>query len=121
MNLNNSVVKGALMLLLTSLLSVITHLKDDTFSWVLFGLVTAGTMLGYFAQSAWFPATSDSGQINLKDILKGLFVSGSNAISTWAATVVTGVKLDWGELGITVAGMFIGYLLKQFNTEAPKS
>lgn len=121
MNLNNTVVKGAIMLLLTSILSLVTAMPADGTAWLVFGLTTAGTMIGYFAQSSLFPATSETGQINVKDLLKGLLISLANGLSTWVSTIVTGTVLNWKTLIITVIGMFAGYILKQFSTPAPKS
>lgn len=121
MNLNNSVTKGAIILFLTSLLSILTKWPETGTAWIVFGITTVGTMCGYFAQSSLFPSTSDSGQINSSDLWKGLLVSLSNSISTWIATVLTSTILDWKNLGITFAGMFIGYILKNLSTPQPKS
>lgn len=119
--MNNTVVKGALMLLLTSLLSVLTSMPDTPTKWLLFGITTIGTLAGYFAQSSLFPSTSETGQINGKDILKGLLISFANCVSTWVATLATETAINWNSLIVTMAGMFIGYLLKQMGTPAPKS
>jgi hypothetical protein len=121
MNLNNPVIKGALMLLLTSILSMATNMPADNSAWTVFGLTTLGTMIGYFAQSSLFPATSETGQLNGKDLLKGLLVALSNGLSTWAATAIEGTVLSWKTLLITTVGMFAGYVLKQLGTTAPKS
>ena len=122
MDLNNKVVKGAIILLLTSILSISTNFPQTGTQWIVFTFATLGTLLGYFAQSALFPSASELGQLNLKDVIKGLLVSLSNALSTWAATAVEGTSINWGSLIVTMMGLFAGYLLKQYQTESlPKS
>lgn len=121
MNLQNPVIKGAIILLLTSVLSLATNMPADNVAWSVFGITTLGTMIGYFAQSSLFPATSETGQLNGKDLLKGLLVALSNGLSTWAATGIEGTTLNWKTLLITTIGIFAGYILKQLGTTVPKS
>ena len=121
MDLNNKVLKGAIILLLTSILSITTNFPETSTAWLVFAFTTLGTLLGYFAQSALFPSTSETGQLNLKDVMKGLLLSLSNALITWGATAVEGTAINWKSLIITMVGLFAGYLLKNFNTEAPKN
>jgi len=120
MNINQPVIKGAIILLLTSLLSILTNMPQDGTGWLIFGLTTVGTMAGYFAQSAFFPATSDAGQVNGKDLLKGFLVSIGNALSSIGATEIAGQSLNWKAILISFAGIFVGYLLKQFKSDVPK-
>lgn len=81
--------------------------------WYILGLTALGTVLGYVAQSAAIPATSIFGNINLKDLIKGLLVSLSNFLSGWAATVIIDVPIDWVELAKNAGMMLILYVLKQ--------
>lgn len=121
MKLNNPLVKGAIMLLLTSILSLTTNMPADNTAWMVFGITTLGTMIGYFAQSSLFPSTSESGQLNGKDLLKGFLVALSNGLSTWVATGIEGTVLNWKTLLITTIGIFAGYIVKQLSSPAPKS
>ena len=121
MNLNNPITKGLLMLALTSILSLARNMPADNSAWIVFTLTTLGTMIGYVAQSNLFPSTSQTGQLDGKDLLKGLLVALSNGLSTWAATAIEGTALNWKTLIVTTLGMFAGYVLKQLGTTAPKS
>lgn len=121
MNLQNTLVKGALMLALTSILSALTNLPETGTDWLVFLFTTVGTLAGYFAQSALFPTTSETGQLNGKDLLKALLVALSNGLSTWGATLVEGQAIEWKGLLVSMVGIFAGYLLKNLNTAAPKS
>lgn len=121
MNLNNPVLKGAIILLLTSILTLTTNLPESGTQWMVFAFATFGTLALYFAQSKIFPSTSQTGQLDIKDIAKGLLVSLGNALSTWAATAAEGTAINWKSLIITMIGLFAGYLLKQYQTESPKN
>lgn len=121
MNLNSPIIKGAIMLLLTSLLSVLTNLPTDVHSWTIIGLTTLGTLLIYFGQSFALPSSSESGQLNGKDFLKGLIVAAGNGISTYISSIAEGTPVQWGKLATSVAVLFIGYLIKQWATPSPKA
>jgi len=121
MNLQNNVVKGAVMLILTSILSLTTNFPEGNTAWLVFIFTTIGTLAAYFAQSQLFPATSETGQLNGKDIIKGLLVAVGNALSTWGATAVEGTAINWKSLIISMIGLFAGYLIKQWNTPSPKA
>ena len=79
-------------------------------------LTTLGTLLVYLGQSAIFPTTSEAGQINGKDFLKGLIVAVGNGISAYISTLISGTPVEWGKLGISIAVLFVGYLIKQGGT-----
>lgn len=116
MNLNNPVIKGAIMLALTSILMLSTNFPENNTEWLVWTFTTLGTLLLYFAQSKIFPASSLQGQINGLDLIKGLFISTGNALSAWASNAVEGTTIDWKSLIITMVGLFAGYLIKQWQT-----
>jgi len=120
MNLNSPVIKGGIMLLLTSILMLTTNFPEGNTEWLVWLFTTIGTLLLYFAQSTIFPASSLQGQINGLDLLKGLFIAAGNALSAWGANAVEGTTIDWKSLIITMVGLFAGYLIKQWQTPSPK-
>jgi hypothetical protein len=120
MNLNNPVIKGAIMLLLTSILSLTTNFPETSTAWYVFGFSVAGTLAIYFAQSQFFPASSMQGQVNGLDLLKGVLISAGSALSTWVSTAVEGTVINWKSLIITMIGLFCGYLIKQWQTVSPQ-
>lgn len=119
--LNNPMVKGAIIVLLTSILSITTNYPETGTAWAVFGWTTLGTLILYFGQSIIVPGTSATGEINWRDILKGLLVAGGNAISTWAANAAEGSAINVKSLILTMVGLVAGYILKQWQTPAPKS
>jgi hypothetical protein len=121
MNLNNNVVKGAIMILLASILSITTNFPETGQGWLIFSLSTLGTMLVYFGQSALFHSTSETGQLNGSDILKALLVSFGNGLSTYLSQLGVGEPIHWKALIISMIGMFAGYLIKQWQTPSPKA
>lgn len=121
LNLNNPVIKGGIILLLTALLSLTSNWPETKIQWEVFAFTTLGTLMLYFAQSSFFPSTSESGQLNGKDLLKGLLVAAGNALSTWGANAMEGTAINVKALVISMVGLFAGYLLKQWQSTAPKS
>lgn len=118
--LNNSLVKGALIILLTSLTGIFANMPETPHKWAIFWITTIGTILVYFGQSIILPGTSSDGTINLRDMLKGLILSAGNGISNYFATNGSDEKIDWNKLIMAMAILFAGYLLKQWQTPQPK-
>lgn len=121
MNLQNQWVKGLLMIILTTLLAIFTKFPENGTQWLVIGLTTVGTIAVYLAQSNFFPASSESGQINARDIFKGLLVAAGNAISTFVAELSTGTAISWKALFLSMGGLFVSYLIKNLLTPAPKA
>ena len=88
-------------------------------AWELLAITTFGTILVYVGQSVILPSTSVLGNANTLDIVKGLIVAVGNGLSSFVATFVVGSVFSWRAVAISVGGIFMGYLVKQF-TVAPK-
>lgn len=119
--LKNPVIKGAIIVLLTSIMSLTTNYPETSIAWAVFGWSTLGTLVLYFGQSLIVPSTSATGQINGVDLLKALLVAAGNAISTWAANAAEGQAVNVKSLILTMIGLAAGYMLKQWQTPQQKS
>lgn len=118
--LQNPMIKGAIIVLITSILSLTTNYPETSIAWAVFGWSTLGTLILYFGQSIALPGTSATGEINGKDLLKALLVALGNAISTWAANVAEGQPINIKALILTMVGLGATYILKQWQTPQPK-
>ena len=116
LNFSNPIIKGGIMLLLTSFLSLLTDFPATSIDWYVFVFTTLGTIFLYFAQSGFFPTTSQTGEVNLKDLLKALLVALGNGLSSFASTTMAGGVIEWKPLFLSMGGMFLGYLIKQYST-----
>lgn len=119
--LNNPLVKGAIIIILTAALGLTTNYPETSLSWKVLGFTTLGTLAVYFAQSIIVPGTSATGQLNALDLLKGLLVAIGNGLSTWAANAAESSVINVKSLVITMIGLFAAYILKQWQTPSPKS
>lgn len=118
--LNNPIVKGVLIIILTSLTTVLTNMPEDPHKWSIFWITLTGTVCVYIAQSFALPANSSSGEVNWRDIFKSVLFSIGNGITSYFATVGYDNKADWNKLGVSMLVLFLGYILKQWQTPAPK-
>ncbi len=110
--------KGLMMALFTALASALAiGLPQDLPHWYILGLTLLGTIIGYFAQSAIFPSTSQIGGINGLDFLKGLLVAISNMLSTIGADVIVGHTLNWIQIVNSMVSVCVLYFIKQFATQ----
>lgn len=119
--LQNPLIKGALIILLTSLTGIFANMPENPHKWTIFWLTTVGTILVYLGQSILLPSNSTDNAINLRDVLKGLILSVGNGIINYFATNSNDEKIDWNKLVMAMVVMFSGYLLKQWQTPAPKT
>lgn len=120
--MNKLTTKGLVMTAIVFLSTALaTGFPVTNIQWVILGLVFAGTMIGYISQSTLFPSTSVQGDLNLRDVLKSLFISVSNVLSSLGAAAITQTQIDWGEIAKNIIILTAGYLLKQVTTPAPKT
>ena len=115
-------VKAILMAILIFTASTVAGLIETSgmpstgLAWSVLGLTTFFSVVAYSVQSFLLPSTSEQGQLNWLDILKGGIVAACNAGSAFLAGNVLGAAIDWkGVLGATGA-VLIGYLIKQFKS-----
>lgn len=83
----------------------------DALHWQLLGIIVLGTCLVHIAQSLFIPGTSIPGDLNKRDLLKGLLLSIGTALSDFAGAYVTGLTVNWldvGKLVITTAILYLG-------------
>ncbi|MFC4230574.1 hypothetical protein ACFOW1_01640 [Parasediminibacterium paludis] len=113
--------KGLLITVITFIASTIASggFAGTALAWETLGITTLGTVLIYLAQSFAFPSTSIIGELNLKDLAKGAFVTLGNFFSAYTASTVTTGHVDWKSLFISAGSVFAMYILKQLGTTVP--
>jgi hypothetical protein len=82
--------------------------------WLIFGITVLGTVLTYVAKNAAFPSTSLFGNVDLKDVASGLILALGSALSSFAASTVTGTPVDWHSLTTLITTVVVGYFAKNF-------
>ncbi len=120
--MKSTLAKGALMLAITFLATTITTTgyPHGAIAWELLGITLLGTELIYLGKNAMFPSTSVQGDLNLRDVLSGLFIAFGSGLSSWAASHVMGTAVDLTSLLELMGTMLIGYLAKNVLSNAPK-
>lgn len=73
---------------------------------------TVGFTLLYIGKNAVFQSTSEPGIVNWQDLLSGIIIAVSMAISSFAASIITTGAVDWQALWIAVVGAVVGYFTK---------
>jgi len=108
--------KGVIMTAVTFLATLITNggLPKSSTEWIILIVTMAGTVLAYLAKNIIFPSVSLWGSINLKDLLSGVIMAVSTALSNWAGTLITNTSINWNSLLTMVLTVVIGYLAKTF-------
>lgn len=115
MKTNNKLVNGFMMAIITLLATAITTtgLPKTTIEWEIMGITAGGTVLTYAAKNVIFPNYSLFGTLNLADIASGLFMALGAGLSSWAATAVTSVAINWHDLLTLCTSILITYLAKK--------
>jgi len=114
--MNNTLVKGLIITLITILATTFTTtgLPATVIGWEILSITTAGTLLVYLAKNFLFPSVSLFGTIDLRDLLSGLIMAVGSALSSLAASDITGTKVDWIHLLSLSGSIAVGYLAKKF-------
>ena len=100
-----------LMALVGFLASVISTQTGGVNWWYV--LITTGAfVLLYIPKNIWLPSDSDPGTLSFKDIISGLFIAISMAISSGIGMIITNSGVNWRELGLAVIGAVLGYFIK---------
>ena len=89
--------------------------------WTVLGIVTIGTVLGWFILSVAIKTTSVAGEVNWIDALKGAGLALSQFLVTWGAAAYTQTTINWGALLASILTVVGGYLIKQLVTPVPKA
>jgi len=79
---------------------------------IFYGVSIAGTVLVYFAQNALLKSITVFGTIDLKDIIKGSILAVGTAVSSYAASLLTGVDFTWSSFGTIVWSALVLYISK---------
>jgi hypothetical protein len=111
--------KGLVMAIVTLLANTVasTGLPATGTAWAVFGITTVGTVLIYLAKNAVFPSVSVLGQLDLQDLLSGLFLALGAGVSNWAADMITKTTVDWASLSTLAGTVVLGYFVKNFASQ----
>lgn len=106
----NSFWKGLIMAIVGFAATTIADLETFNLAYVV--ITTVAFTLLYIGKNYWLPSNSDTGKLNGQDVLSGILIAVSMALSNFAAVLLTSATLDWKQLGLAVVGAIVGYFIK---------
>ena len=119
----NPLIKGLIATIISLLATTLstTGWPADVLHWEMLLITMVGTIAVYFSQSALFPATSNVNDLNKRDLLKSVLVSVGSALSSFAASGITGSHIDFIAVGKLILTTIVLYLAKNFVSQPPKN
>jgi hypothetical protein len=90
---------------------------DQKVLWSVVGITTLFSVGVYIIQSFYLPTTSEQGQMNSEDILKGCIVAVGNVIGSIIAANATETAINWPGMLSAVGAVVVGYIIKQVKSE----
>ena len=109
--MNTTIFKGLIMALVGFIATTVTQ---TPINWIYVGIASLAFTLMYLGKNYILPSTSVFLGVNIRDLLSGLLVAISMAVSTFAASILTEPSVDWKALLLAVGSATGGYLLKTF-------
>ncbi len=106
----NAKIKIMIMAVVGFIATTMSTLEDINWLYILFA--TLGFIILYVAKNFVLPSNSDVGTVTWRDILSGILISISMAISSFAASLLTTGNVDWHALWVAVIGAVVGYFIK---------
>jgi hypothetical protein len=93
---------------------VVTTLSTiEVFDLAYVALVTVSFALTYALKNLWFPSNSNEGSVVWKDIVSGVILAVSMALSTYAAAIILPeVEFSFKVMWMNVIGAVVGYFTK---------
>lgn len=116
----NTFTKGLVMTIVALIASTIQQkgFPVTTVGWEVLAITTAGTSLTYIAKNFAFPSISIAGVFDMRDLLSGVIVGVGAALSSLAATSITGTVADFKSILVLVGSVIAGYFAKTIVTPA---
>jgi len=114
----NQLTKGLIVTLISLFATTLstTGWPADLLGWEILGITMIGTVCTYLGQSLLLPGTSNTGALDWRDLLKGALVAVGTALSSLAASGITGSHVEWIALAKLVVTTVILYLAKNLVT-----
>jgi hypothetical protein len=84
----------------------------DVFNVWYVAITTVAFVLMYAGKNWLLPSTSPEGTVNWRDILSGVIMAVSMALSSGVTSFLVEGQLNWHALWVAVAGAVVGYFSK---------
>lgn len=104
--------KGLIMALVAFIASTVHDLEVLNFAYI--GITSGAFIILYFAKNWLMPSNSDGNNLNWRDILSGVLIAISMAISSIAGSIITLGFVDWKAFGVAIVSAIVGYFTKTF-------
>lgn len=115
-----SLIKGLIMTVVALLATAVTTtgLPETIIEWSYFGITVAGTVFIYLGKNLFIKSTSSFLSLNIGDFVNGLIVAIGTGLSSFVASAVTTVAVDWKEVLALMVTVAAGYLVKNLGSES---